>query len=87
MNNNIILNVFKIIREKIKENQSQLFELAIPLYDKKNNEINCSVIKENNYQISFKRNLLNENSLNFNFFNKDDIKKRIIIHIKWHISI
>lgn len=81
MNNNVILNIFKIIREKIKENQNQLFELAISFYDKKNNEINCSVTKDNNNQISSKRNLLNENCLNFNFFNKEMISKNELLSI------
>jgi len=77
--NNAILNIFKIIREKIKANQNQLFELAVSFYDKKNNELNYSGTKDNKNQISSKRNLLNENSLNFNFFNKEMISKNELL--------
>ena len=81
ISNNVTLNIFKIIREKIKANQNQLFELAVSFYDKKNNELNYSVTKDNKNKISSKRNLLNENSLNFNFFNKEMISKNELLSI------
>ena len=72
MNNSVILNIFKIIREKIKANQNQLFELAVSFYDKKNDELN-GVVNEDEKETEEKiRNIvfaqlvpLNDNMIDF----------------------
>ena len=78
INNNLIAQILKIIREKIKTNQNLLFELAISFYDKKNSINNSSLnikdsCNESDRINESKNNILNENKIDIYNINCFDI--------------